>query len=178
MRITSEAMVSRSLDRLHSRLTQYERAQTELATGRRILQPSDDPAGTRRAMSLRSSLHARERELQNVDDARGWLDTTDAQLQAVTTRLSRVRELVTQGASGQSDEALKALAIEVRQITEEVAGIANASHLERPLFGGFGAGEQVVERDGVWQFTSDRQNGTPDQVMRRVSDSEQVRINV
>lgn len=178
MRITSEAMVTRSLDRLHSRLSQYERAQTELSTGKRILQPSDDPAGTRRAMSLKSALQARERELSNVDDARGWLDTADTQLQAVTTRLARVRDLVTQGASHQDDNIRKALAAEMRQITEEIASIGNATHLDRPLFGGFGSGDQVQQVAGVWQFPSDRQGTTPDQVMRRVSDSEQVRINV
>jgi flagellar hook-associated protein 3 FlgL len=178
MRITSEAMVTRSLDRLHSRLSQYERAQTELATGRRILQPSDDPAGTRRAMSLKSSLQARERELANVDDARGWLDTADTQLQTVTARLGRVRDLVIQGASDQDPGARHALAAEIRQINEELAGIGNAQHLNRPLFGGFGAGDQVAKVGGIWQFPSDRQAGASDQIMRRVSDSEQVRINV
>ncbi|MBS3940124.1 MAG: hypothetical protein KG028_04105 [Actinobacteria bacterium] len=171
-------MVTRSLDRLHSRLSQYERAQTELATGRRILQPSDDPAGTRRAMSLTSSLQARERELANADDALGWLNSADTQLQAVTGRLNRVRELATQGSSAQSPEARRALAVEIRQITEEISGIGNATHLDRPLFGGFGSGDQVVKVDGVWQFPDDRQAGAPDQIMRRVSDSEQVRINV
>ncbi|MFA9446399.1 flagellin [Egicoccus sp. AB-alg6-2] len=179
MRITSEAMVSRSLDRLHSRLAQYERSQTELATGRRILQPSDDPAGTRRAMSLKSSLQARQQELRNADDARGWLDSADTQLQAVTTRLARVRDLATQGASHQDDNVRVALASEVRQVIQEIAGIANATHLDRPLFGGFGTGDQVERGpDGVWRFPEDRQGATPDEIMRRVSDSEQVRINV
>jgi len=178
MRITSEAMVSRSLDRLQTRLALYERAQSELATGRRILQPSDDPAGTRRALSLRSSLQAREQELHNIDDARGWLDTADAQLQTVSSRLTRVRELATQGASSQSDEVRRALAQEIRQITDEIAGIANAKHLDRPLFGGFGGGDQVVKVGDTWQFTDAHAGGTPDQIMRRVSDSEQVRINI
>ncbi|MFA9430947.1 flagellin [Egicoccus sp. AB-alg2] len=178
MRITSEAMVLRSLDRLHTRLSRYERAQSELSTGRRILQPSDDPAGTRRALSLRSSLQAREQELHNIDDARGWLDTADSQLQTVTARLARVQELATQGASHQNDDVRRALASEIRQITEELAGIANAKHLDRPLFGGFGAGDPVVRVNGTWQYPEAGTTGAPDQIMRRVSDSEQVRINV
>lgn len=178
MRITSEAMVLRSVDRLQGRLGLYERAQTELASGRRILRPSDDPAGARRAMSLNSSLQAREQELANIDDARGWLDMADSQLQSVTTRLSRARELVTNGANSQSLESRQALAAEIRQITEEIAGIANAQHMERPLFGGFGSGEQVTKVAGEWRYPADRTGGAPDQIMRRVSDSEQVRINV
>ncbi|GGI06663.1 flagellin N-terminal helical domain-containing protein [Egicoccus halophilus] len=178
MRITSEAMVLRSVDRLQSRLALYERSQTELATGRRILQPSDDPAGTRRALSLQSSLQGREQELANISDARGWLDTADTHLQTVTTRLARVRDLATQGASDQDDNVRRALAAEIRQITEELAGMASTTHLDRPLFGGFGTGEQVRRVDGAWQFPDARQAGEPDQITRRVSDSEQVRINV
>jgi flagellar hook-associated protein 3 FlgL len=170
MRITSEAMVLRSVDRLQTRLERYERAQTELATGRTILAPSDDPAGARRSISLRSSLQAREQELKNIDDARGWLDAADTQLQTVVDRLRRVRELATQGASHGDDNVRSALATEVRQITEEIAGIANTRHLDRPLFGGF-SDENPVRPD---RTIADGE----DAVLRRVSDSEQVRINV
>ena len=174
MRITSETMVMRSLDRLQGRLSSYERSQSELATGRRILQPSDDPAGARRSMSLRSAMYAREQELRNVSDAKGWLHAADSQLQSVLDRLSRAQELATRGASSSGPTERHALAGEVRQIAEEIAGIANARHLDRPLFGGFGDGPAVA-RDGAgdWQAV-----GGGDAVMRRVSDTEQVRVNV
>ena len=174
MRITSETMVMRSLDRLQGRLATYERSQSELASGRRILQPSDDPSGSRRAMSLRSAMSAREQELRNVSDATGWLHAADSQLQSALGRLSRAQELATRGASQTGPSERHALASEVRQIAEEVAGIANARHLDRPLFGGFGAGDAVArDGDGTWQAL-----GGGEQVMRRVSDSEQVRVNV
>ena len=174
MRITSETMVMRSLDRLQGRLSSYERSQSELATGRRILQPSDDPAGARRSMSLRAAMNAREQELRNVSDAKGWLHAADSQLQSALDRLSRAQELATRGASSSGPTERYALAGEVRQIAEEIAGIANARHLDRPLFGGFDDGPAVA-RDGAgdWQAF-----GGGDAVMRRVSDSEQVRVNV
>jgi flagellar hook-associated protein 3 FlgL len=174
VRITSEAMVLRSVERLQNRLTRYERAQTELSDGRRILRPSDDPAGARRAMSLRSAMQAREQELRNVDDARGWLEAADTNLQTVLSRLARVRELTVQGASPTNPGERNALAMEIEQIAAEIADIANATHLDRPLFGGFG-GEGVAVRqvDGAWETY-----GGSDQVMRRVSDTERVQVNV
>lgn len=174
MRITSEVMVTRSLERLHTRLQKYERSQSELATGKRIMTASDDPAGARRASSLRGALQAREQELRNAGDAMGWLDTADSQLQSAVDRLGRVRELALRGSSASSDGERQALAQEVRAITEELVGIANATHLGRPLFGGFGAGPAVTQ-DAGGNWVAD---GTGDRVTRRLSDSEQVRVNV
>jgi flagellar hook-associated protein 3 FlgL len=173
VRITSEVMVTRSLERLGTRLQQYERTQNQLSSGKRILAASDDPAGARRAASLRGAMQAREQELRNAADATGWLDTADSQLQSAMNRLNRVHELALRGASDTSNAERRALANEIREITEEIAGIANATHLGRPLFGGFGGGPAVEKVDGVWVA-----NGTDDQVTRRVTDSEQVRINV
>jgi flagellar hook-associated protein 3 FlgL len=174
VRITSEAMVLRSVERLQNRLTRYERAQTELSDGRRILRPSDDPAGARRAMSLRSAMQAREQELRNVDDARGWLEAADTNLQTVLSRLARVRELNVQGASPSTQGQRDAMAMEIRQVADEIEAIANARHHGRPLFGGFGAEDVAVRNEGgVWTAY-----GFGDQVMRRVSDTEQVQVNV
>lgn len=173
MRVTSETMVLRSLDRLQTRLTAYERTQSELGTGRRILAPSDDPAGARRAMSLTNALRAREQELANASDAMGWLDTADQQLQAASGRVTRALELALRGASEAGPGERSALAAELRQIGEELAGIANATHLGRPLFGGYTTGP-AVERDGAGWVS----RGDGDEVTRRVSDTELVRVNV
>jgi flagellar hook-associated protein 3 FlgL len=174
VRITSEMMVLRSVERLQTRLTRYERAQTELSDGRRILQPSDDPAGARRALSLRSALQAREQELRNVDDARGWLEAADTNLQTVLGRLARVRELTVQGASPTNPNERNALAMEIEQIAAEIADIANAQHLDRPLFGGFGAEDVAVRKvAGSWETY-----GAGDEITRRVSDTEKVTVNV
>ena len=174
MRITSETMVMRSLERLHGRLERYERAQSELATGRRILQPSDDPAGARRSLSLRASLRGREQHERNATDGIGWLTTADSQLQTVSTRLQRIQELATRGAAEIGPGERRALAAEMRQITAEITGIANTEHVGRPLFGGFSDGPAVSKVDGAWTASHD----VDEHVLRRVSDSEQVRVTI
>lgn len=173
MRITSEVLVSRSLDRLQTRLQAYERAQSELGTGKRILKPSDDPAGSRRAISLQSAMRAREQDLANISDGLGWLNTADSQLQSANNQLTRARELVTRAASNTGPTERLAIVAEIREITESLVSIGNHRHLDRPLFGGFSEGDAVVF-DGT-QWVS---NGDDEQVARRVSDSEVVRVNV
>lgn len=171
MRITSEVMVARSLDRLQSRLKTYERTQSELATGRRILKPSDDPAGSRRAISLQATMGSHQRNLDNVADAIGWLDAADAQLQSGLARLGRVRELTVRASTQGSQTERLALASEIEQIAEELRGIANAQHIDRPLFGGYADGVAVEGPPYVF-------HGADEEVTRRVSDTELVRVNV
>lgn len=173
MRITNEVMVSRSLDRLSTRLKAYERTQSELATGRKIIKPSDDPAGSRRAISLRATMQTHERHLANVSDAIGWLDSADSQLQSALERLGRARELTVRGSTSTTMSERFALASEIEQIAEELLGIANAKHLDRPLFGGYSDG-LAVERTGPGTYTF---HGAGEEVSRRVSDSELVRVN-
>lgn len=176
MRITSEVLVTRTLDRLQTRLQAYERSQSQLATGRKILAPSDDPGGARRAMSLRASMSSRHQELRNIDDATGWLNNADTQLQSAMERTRRARDLTVEGATIKDPGARQALATELRAIADELVGIANTQHNGRPLFGGFSAGAAVTEVDGELVF--DPPPGQADRVLRRVSDTEQVRVNV
>ena len=179
MRITSEVMVTRSIERLHNRLAAYERSQSELGTGKRILKPSDDPAGARRAMGLQGSMKAREQDLRNISDGLGWLNAADSQLQSANNRVARARELAVRGAAPAGPTERNALATEIREIADEIRAIANHRHLGRPIFGGFTDGDAVAfdadANGGVGAWVS---NGDNDEVRRRVSDSETVRVNV
>ena len=176
MRITSEVMVTRSLDRLQTRLEAYERSQSELATGKTILQPSDDPGGARRGMSLRAALRSREQELRNANDAMGWLNNADSQLQTGLDRVRRARDLAVDGSTLKDPGSQQAIATELRAIADELVGVANTKHLGRPLFGGFSAGDALD--DSTTPPTFDPIAGQADEVLRRVSDTEQVRVNV
>lgn len=179
MRITNQTMVTRSLDRLQTRLEAYERGQSELATGKRILQPSDDPGGARRAMTIRAGMRAREQELRNVNDAHGWLNQADSQLQTALERVRRARDLTVDGATVNDPAAQRTIATEIREIADELVGVANTQHQGRPLFGGYHDGV-AIEQD----LTADppalafNPDDDADRILRRVSDTEQVRINV
>ena len=175
MRITSEVLVNRSLDRLHTRLQAYERAQSQLGTGRRIVKPSDDPAGARRALGLQAAIKAREQDLANASDAQGWLNAADSQLQSANSQLQRLQVLVTRASSNANEQEREALAAEIRDISDSLVAIGNHRHFDRPLFGGFTSGDAVEYDEGTATWVS---NGGGDQVTRRVSDSELVQINV
>jgi flagellar hook-associated protein 3 FlgL len=172
-RITSEMMVTGSLGRLSNRLEQYEKTQSRLATGRRLLVPSDAPGDANRSLGLRAVRRAREQEIRNSGDAMAWLDISDTQLQAATERLSRARELALRGASMASDGERSALATELANIRDELVGIANSRNRGRPLFSGFASTDAVTQVAGTWTYIGDA--GV---VERRVTESDVVQVNV
>ena len=136
MRVTSEMMAANSVRRLSGRLQQYERVQSQLATGRRVLRASDDPSSAGRAMTLRTQLRANDQALRNAGDARAWLEVGDGKLQTAVQRLHRVRDLAVRGANALGASERNALALEVSSIREELRSIANSRYRGRPLFGG------------------------------------------
>lgn len=143
MRVTSEMMAANSVRRLSSRLQQYERVQSQLATGRRVLRASDDPSSAGRAMTLRTQLRANDQALRNAGDARAWLEVGDGKLQTAVQRLHRVRDLAVRGANALGASERNALALEVSSIREELRSIANSRYRGRPLFGGTGDADPV-----------------------------------
>jgi flagellar hook-associated protein 3 FlgL len=173
MRVTSEMMVTKSLHRLSSRLQQYEKVQSQLATGKRYAAPSEDVSATARSLSLRSTQRAREQEARNAADAKSWLDITDSQLQAATLRLQRARDIAVRGATETDLQEGRALAEELRTIQAELVGIANYQHGGRPIFAGSQGVAPVEFKDGAWV-----NHGNDGQVQRRVGDSDVVQVNV
>ncbi len=171
MRITNEMMVANSLRRLSTRLGRYERAQSQLATGRRILTPSDDPAGAGRGLALRASQRSREQEARNAADAQSRLQMTDSQLGAAVERLHRVNELTVAGASSLTASERKAIATEVAAVREELRAIANARHRGAPLFAGYADPGEVVAPDGSYR-------GDAGAIERRIGETDVVKVNV
>lgn len=154
MRITSEMMSANALRRLNGRLEQYERSQSQLATGRRILRPSDDPGGASRAMTLRARLRAQTQTERNQADAVSWLRAADTALQTASNRYQRARDLTVRGASMSSPLERGALAQELREIRDGLVDLANTSHRGRPLFGGTAAADPVTGAEGAWTVSA------------------------
>jgi flagellar hook-associated protein 3 FlgL len=142
MRVTNTMMMQSTIRHLGQSLERLQRGQEQLATGRAILRPSDDPGGTTTAMNLRGELRATDQRSRALDDARTWLGMADASLSTGLDLLARVKQVTVQasntGAIGPASRA--ALAAEVYAIRGELLGVANTQHLGRSIFAGTVAG--------------------------------------
>lgn len=138
MRVTQSMLVGNFLSNLNNNYRIMNKIQEQLSTGKKINRPSDDPVGVVSSLRLRAGLTETEKYLNNVDDARAWLDTTDIALGQASDLLHRVRELTINGANdGLSQQARDALAKEIHQLRDQMIQVANTTHDGRYIFGGF-----------------------------------------
>jgi flagellar hook-associated protein 3 FlgL len=110
--------------------------QIQISTGKRIQQPSDDPAAAVRIADIRRSQADGEVWKQNVGLGSSLANQADSVLKTLNDRLARVQELTVQGASSSLPQADRAtISAEMRSIAQEIDALGQTqSSLGEPLF--------------------------------------------
>jgi flagellar hook-associated protein 3 FlgL len=136
-RITTSMIQRNVLSDLNSLSSSLARTQAKAASGKEITRPSDNPYGTARAMGLHQSLAATRQYQDNISDARGWQDATEAALSSITDYVNVAHNLVVQAANDTSDAVdRKAIASQIDQIIQGIKETANATFGGRYLLSG------------------------------------------
>lgn len=150
MRISSNQIFQQSVNAMLDQQAALNHTQLQVSTGRRILTPSDDPAGAAQILDLNRATEATAQYQRNADAARQRLGLEDNTLGAVTNLLHRVRELAVQANNGsQSNESRSAIAAEIRQRLDELLALANTQDANNEyLFAGFKGQTQPFARSG------------------------------
>jgi flagellar hook-associated protein 3 FlgL len=162
-------------------LDRLAKVHEQLSTGRVINRPSDEPTAATSAMRIRASVAAQKQYVRNADDGLGWLNQIDSTLSSVTDQVRRVHDIALQGANtgALGPEAREALAVEVDQIRSGLVSTANATYLDRPVFGGITAGPDAYGADPVTGVVSYLPGPvTTDGVVRTVADGAKVRVDI
>jgi flagellar hook-associated protein 3 FlgL len=158
--------------------SRLSRTQLQLATGKRILPPSDDPAGATKTLDLQRYLETNKQFLSNMGFARSRLETQETALASVTDLLQRANELAIQGnnaTASASDRA--AIAAEVDQLLEQMLALANTRDSNGEyLFGGLRRESAAFVRDTVTGDVGyngdDQQRQIQVSEVRRVADAD------
>jgi flagellar hook-associated protein 3 FlgL len=136
-RVTQSMMSSQLIRNLNRNSQKMNDQQNQLATGRRINRPSDDPVGITYSMRYRSELSVNDQYISNADAARSWLDYSDTMMSQTGDVLQRTRELVTQAASGSNPQsALDSISKEVSQLYDQLVSIGNSKFNGKYVFNG------------------------------------------
>jgi flagellar hook-associated protein 3 len=179
IRITQGMMYARALTDMQSGLYRYTQLQQEVASGRRINRPSDDPAAALRILPLRSDLRDLGQLSSNVSLARETLNTSASSLEDASSVMQRVRELTTQAANGTlSGSDRENIGAEVDQLLSQVLGIANSRRGDRYLFGGTANGAPPFSLDTVNGRTRPTYNGNRDSLNIDVAPGVSTALNV
>ncbi len=138
MRITNNMMVSNMMRNLNNNLNRLDKLQNQMATGKKISKPSDDPVGMAQVLKLTSDTMTAEQHKKNVDEAISWLETTEISVTQLKDVMQRVRELTVRGSTGSlADEDKQAIQKEITQLKEQVLSIGNSTFSGRYIFGGY-----------------------------------------
>ena len=137
MRVTQSMLAANSLRHLSKSYSNMQKYQDQLATGKKINRPSDDPVVAIKGMFYRTNLTEVEQYKRNLNEAYQWMESSEQGIEHATQVTQRIRELVVQGQnSTNSPEDLKAIAVEIRQLKEDLAGVANTQVAGRYIFNG------------------------------------------
>ena len=126
MRISSIEQFQQGIDSILNQQAKLNQTQLQLATGKKVLKPSDDPAVATQLLNL-SSLKANNLQYdRNINTAQNELELQESVLASSGNVLQRVRELVIQANNAtQSSQTREAIADEISNLADELLQLAN-----------------------------------------------------
>lgn len=137
MRISTGEASRDSILYINQAYTQYSQAQTEVATGKQIQQPSDNPAGTAQILDFNEQMSQLAQYNSNITQAQGFLSTGEQALSSVTELLNQARTIAVQGSNGTSTSSTQAsLADQIQNIISQIGALGNTSYGSQYVFAG------------------------------------------
>lgn len=137
MRVTENLLLHNFLARTAGTLSRVSEWQSRIASGTKLLRPSDDPRALAKSLATRSDLRRVEAYRDNASAATAHVSLTEAALDEVSTLVSRAKELLVQGMSDTSEVGgIDPIVAELRGLVDELLLVANRDVAGRRLFGG------------------------------------------
>lgn len=152
MRITENTTLATVRDSLNKSRSRMSELQKQNASLKRINTPSDDPSGTAKLMSIRNDNLDNTQFEKNSNLAKTFLNYTDSSLEELTNIVVRAKELALGQASSAANgqESRLMVAEEIRNLMNDMNGIANRRLGDRYIFSGYKTTQQPFDADGKY----------------------------
>lgn len=148
MRVTQMMLANNTLRNVSKSYDKLGTYQQQLATGKKIHRPSEDPVVAMKGMHYRTSLTEIEQFQRNLSEAYTWMENSESALNHTTNVLQRARELVVQAKNGTlGPEDRQAIAREIEQLKKDLVQVANTKVAGKYIFNGTKI-EQAPVTDG------------------------------
>ncbi|MFM7555906.1 MAG: hypothetical protein ACKPAH_11515 [Verrucomicrobiota bacterium] len=127
MRVTNGSYADRLVANLGNITTRQARYQNQVATGKRIALPEDDPSAVRRTLDLETERGRLGQYGRNITRLKETATTTQTVMRSLTKIATRASEIAVKANSVRSADDLKAYAAEVTQMIHQAVSSANAN---------------------------------------------------
>lgn len=159
MRISTATMFEQSTASLNRQQSDFLKISQQIASGRRVVNPSDDPQAASRAIGVDQALAVTEQYSDSRVSSRNSLSQTESILNSISDAVSSAKTLLIQASSDTlSDVDRESIASELKGVYETMIGQANATDGNgRYLFGGYkdNAPPFVKSADGSVEYRGD-----------------------
>lgn len=137
MRVTQGMMTNQILQNITQGYGRVADSQNQLASGKKITRPSQDPIVATMGISYRTDVGHVEQYRKNVTTAYKWLDSSDDALQQTDDVLNRIRELTVEASNGtHTAEQRQAVGTEVAELKQQLVTIGNTQVGGQYIFSG------------------------------------------
>ena len=162
MRISTQSTYDRASAGMATLSAAAAKLQTQVATGKKLIAPSDDAAAYRQLTVIRRANADQTANAANVTLASGLLASSDTALESIGNQLVQARELAMQASNGTLTDSQKAsIATSLDAIVDDMLALANTTDSRgQPLFGGAtGAVAYTRAADGAISFAGTGEPG-------------------
>jgi len=155
MRISTHQAFLSGLNRLQDGQANVYGLQEQIATGKRVDTPADDPIAAPQIIALKRQVALLDQYQSNADRATSRLNIEESVLDSIGDSLQSVRQLAVQAGDGALDfGSRQSIATELQQRVDELLGLVNTQGIDNEyLFSGYQANTQPFVRDSGGGFS-------------------------
>lgn len=147
MRITTNLIYDQNLRSINTSQGNLSDIQTQLATGKKLLNPSDDPVGASQVIRLNEELDKITQFNRNNDLATNALELQETALDSINDVVNKARQLTIQAGNGILGEADRvAIGAEIEQLRNQTIDLMNSQSASGEyIFAGYQSATQAFE---------------------------------
>ena len=157
MTVSTLALAQTLTGQLSSQETSIAQLQQQLATGKSLNQPSDNPAAVTQVLALSGQASQLTSWQTNADTASSWLgtanQTANSALESMQSAQSLLLQSLNQGA--QDPTTYEALGDQLQGVISNLLSLSNTQYEGRPIFAGTSASPQAYDTSGNYLGNGD-----------------------
>ncbi len=152
MRITDQMLFNSGTRSLRRNTEAVAKAQDRASAGRKVLRPSDDPISSAQILKYNKAIAQVNQHVRNMGESEAFLSVSDSVLGGMQERIARAEELAVEMVNASQEPSdRKIAAVEIKQIFEQLTGVANTTHKGQHVFAGNKIATKPFDFEKKWQ---------------------------
>ncbi|MCR4589582.1 MAG: hypothetical protein K5668_02010, partial [Lachnospiraceae bacterium] len=162
MRVTRKMMNDNSVYNINANKEYMDKVNTQMATQKKYVDPSDDPITAIRALRFRNNLSEVTQFLdRNVSDAVSWTESTQTSIDSAKEIMRSLKSEYTSAANGTNESKDQRIYYQnMKNLVDEYFSLGNASTEDRHIFTGYRTQDSLTFTEADFEYReSSVQNG-------------------